>query len=164
MTTISELVQGDSLEKTIISSCSSYRKAFTKIIEKSGVGDNSIDNKLALTAIIKTRSWNWAAFAFSVYWAIYRKQKIGWYGLILILGFVFLPANETLDKFLGGISIWVCIGFGIFGNSMFLRSVLRVNSETSSPENRQLRSFLGLGIAILISVVALILAVELFGV
>ena len=77
---------------------------------------------------------------------------------------MFLPANETLDKFLGGISIWVCIGFGIFGNSMFLRSVLRVNSETSSPENRQLRSFLGLGIAILISVVALILAVELLGV
>jgi len=78
MTTFSEFVSGPEFEKMIGSKkYPKYKIKFSKIIEKAGVGDSDLTDRVALKKLYSTRSWNWFGFFFSVYWGVFLQNKNG---------------------------------------------------------------------------------------
>ena len=166
MTTISEFIEGTALEEIIVFNCPKYREKFSKIVEKAGVGDSDLEeflqdswSKPSPTAkqilgypYPKLRSWNWAGFFFNSYWAIYRKEKVGWVFLILSLISV-LPEHYNPEfDLIGFIPIIGAIVFGGQGDSMILRSSLRTYANRTSLEDRNPRSIIGVIVAILLTI------------
>ncbi|WP_457640580.1 DUF2628 domain-containing protein [Persephonella sp.] len=66
-------------------------------------------------------SWNWAAFFFGVLWMFYRKMYL--YGLIafflIMIINIFLEVAKINPVISIGISLWLWIGFGMFGNYIY---------------------------------------------
>ena len=149
MTTISEFVDSTALDETIVTNCPKYREKFLKIVEKSGVGESDIEDTEAVKKIEKTTSWNWCAFFFSSYWAIYRKEKFGW--ISLVIGLLLIPLSilvPVLDKPLTAYPYILTIIFGMFGNSYVFRNALKIYPKTTSTVDRAQVSKNGLMISL----------------
>ncbi|WP_456402382.1 DUF2628 domain-containing protein [Persephonella sp.] len=66
-------------------------------------------------------SWNWAAFFFGVLWMFYRKMYLyglGALGFITIVN-VALEIMKTSPVINLGVSLWLWVGFGVFGNYIY---------------------------------------------
>ncbi len=66
-------------------------------------------------------SWNWAAFGFGIFWMVYRKMYLYAFLAMLLMFFlnvieVSLRLSSLLSFFL---SLWLWIGFGMFGNYLY---------------------------------------------
>ncbi len=78
-------------------------------------------------------SWNWAAFGFGVFWMAYRKMFL--YAILTVF-FIFtlnvlevvLHFSPVLSFFL---SVWLWIGFGLFGNYLYYLHVKKKIAEIS---------------------------------
>ncbi len=78
-------------------------------------------------------SWNWAAFGFGIFWMVYRKMYL--YAFLALIFILFLNVLEVslhfsplLSFFL---SIWLWIGFGLFGNYIYYIFVKNKVTEIS---------------------------------
>ena len=167
MTTISEFIEGPELDKILVHNCDKYRKSFIRIVEKSGVGDADVEEflkdswlkpspsakKIMGFLLPKFRSWNWAGFFFNVYWAIYRKQGIGWFFLVFSL-LCFLPEHwdPGLSKF-SAIPFICAIVLGGKGDSFILLSALRTYAKKTPLDGRKARSIIRPIIAIILTFV-----------
>ena len=72
-------------------------------------------------------SWNWAAFGFGIFWMVYRKMYLYAFLSILLMFFlkaieVYLRLSPVLSFFL---SLWLWVGFGLFGNYLYYLHVKR---------------------------------------
>jgi hypothetical protein len=154
MTTISEFVQGVALEETIVSNCPTYREKFQKIIDKAGVGDSDIKDDNALNTIRSTRSWNWAGFVFSSFWAIYRKENVLGWGTLIFSFFLSIVAEivPAADKISSAFPFVLSIVFGMYGTSFILRNALKTYSSTTSSKDREQRSTVGVLVAISLTI------------
>ena len=169
MTTISEFIDGAALEEIIVFNCPKYREKFSKIVEKSGVGDTNLEEflqdrwwkpsptakKIMGYPFPKFRTWNWAGFFFNSYWAIYRKQKFGWVVLIVSLLVISYEPYASESSQLVYLPYIMVIWFGGVGNSMILRSALKTYANKTSPTDRNPRSIIGVIVAILLTIVYL---------
>lgn len=64
-------------------------------------------------------SWNWSAFFFSSYWAIYRKMYLVGFGIICLDIFlnIMMPFSFLL------LNLIIAIIFGLYGNYMYLTTI-----------------------------------------
>ncbi|ACO03033.1 MAG TPA: DUF2628 domain-containing protein [Persephonella sp.] len=85
-------------------------------------------------------SWNWSAFFFGVLWMFYRKMYL--YGTGIFLGILFLniileilKVNPVVST---GVSLWLWIGFGMFGNYIYyifvINSIKKLKKQFHSEE------------------------------
>ncbi len=153
--TFNQFVEGDQLEETVVSNCPTYRKKFLKIIKKGGVEDNYITDKKALKKIRGTISWNWAAFFFSSFWAIYRKDKTFGWGTLSMVIFIDLLALSfpTLERATLTIPFALAVMIGLLGNSYVLHNSVKNYAETTSEVDRDQRSLLQLFVAIAVVII-----------
>lgn len=82
----------------------------------------------------RIESWNWCAFLFTPYWLIYRKMYS--YGAAaLAVGFLSNLTGNTLVRLL---SLAVCAFAGVYGNTVYLRRLERLRSQTQymSPQEQ----------------------------
>ncbi len=66
-------------------------------------------------------SWNWYAFLFGVLWMFYRKMYLyGFSALAVIFSINLFISILKIDQVIStGISLWLWIGFGMFGNYLY---------------------------------------------
>ncbi|WP_457622140.1 DUF2628 domain-containing protein [Persephonella sp.] len=88
----------------------------------------------------KSISWNWSAFLFGVLWMFYRKMYV--YGLIALAVIfiinVFIAALGINQVISTGISLWLWIGFGMFGNYIyyiFVKNKIKKIKENTRSDN-----------------------------
>ena len=70
-------------------------------------------------------SWNWSAFFFGAYWALYRKIYAP--AIFAVIALIFLPAifgGEVFPAILLGVMIF----FGVLGNTLYHRKIKRLLS------------------------------------
>ena len=138
----------------------------SKIVEKSCVGDADVEEflkdswvKPSPTAkiimgypFLKLISWNWAGFFFNSYWAIYRKEKLGWFfllgSLLSLLPEHFYPEMDQI----GFIPFIVAIVLGAQGDCFILRNALRTFAKKTSLADIKPRSIIGVIVAILLTI------------
>ena len=115
-----------------------YKCAFEKLIDAYGIGNSKLsdvdDKQLRQIAFrrgsrerwnvrlpfVKDTTWNWSAFFFGIFWAVWRGIAYKWWifavwvvGVVINSGSVVLP------------SLAVAIFLGANGNSLFLNQALR---------------------------------------
>lgn len=70
------------------------------------------------------KAWNWCSFLIGGYWMLYRKMYVQ--------AIIYIIANLILGciPFIGwALSLALCVGLGIFGNSIYLDHVKKTFSE-----------------------------------
>ena len=81
-------------------------------------------------------SWNWAAFLFTGFWALYRKMY-GWFfawWAVATLGTIFSRVPESqISQGLSVLVLFLWVGFSVFANSLYLRRIeARITAEQRS--------------------------------
>ena len=156
---IREFIESENLEQAIISNSHKFRDKFRKIVDKTNVGELDIEDQNAIRKIEKTVSWNWYAFFFNSFWAIYRKEKLGW--ITLVIGMLLGPLAlifPIIDKITTPYPYILMIIFGMYGNSYVLRNALKIFPQTTSAVDRAQISKNGLLIAITLTILYIIFA------
>ena len=72
------------------------------------------------------KAWNWCAFLIGGYWMLYRKMYVQ--------AIIYIIANLILGciPFVGwALSLALCVGLGIFGNSLYLDHIKKTFTEIS---------------------------------
>ncbi len=155
MPSISEFINSDCLEDFIVNNSSKYKNKFKKIIQKAKVDDSEISDKKAIEKIQKTISWNWSAFLFSSFWAIYRKQKLGWVALFLTIICIIVPdfiSSPAIEKAMNTVPMSMSVLFGFYGNSYLLKNTIYAFSKNLSKKDQRQKDLKGLIIAIILMV------------
>jgi len=155
MTTISEFISGQKLEETIVTNSSLYRKKFSLLVQKAGVGDRNIDDRQAIRKIRETVSWNWAGFFFAESWGVYRKQKIAWilWSVSIVLKLMANVDGLMLFGFIAGVfSVCLSLIFGMYGNGVLLTNAMIVSEQEIPPESKEQLSMNGLWLLVFLSV------------
>ena len=70
------------------------------------------------------KAWNWCSFLIGGYWMLYRKMYVQ--------AIIYIIANLILGciPFIGwALSLALCVGLGIFGNSLYLDHIKKTFSE-----------------------------------
>ena len=70
------------------------------------------------------KAWNWCSFLIGVYWMLYRKMYVQ--------AIIYIIANLILGciPFIGwALSLALCVGLGIFGNSLYLDHIKKTFTE-----------------------------------
>lgn len=87
-------------------------------------------------------SWNWAAFFFTGFWALYRKMY-GWFFVWWVLGTVgttlLKVPNPQIQRGVGIAYIACCLGFAIFGNALYHRKInarIKASRKSNSDASR----------------------------
>ena len=157
MTLVSDYINSSLLDDSIKSNCPYYRKKFAQIAMKAGVNAAEISDQQSLKKLTTIRSFNWAGLLFGPYWAIYRRITImGWGFFALISVAIMIPA---LDKYSMAVNVGAAVSVGFFGNGNLMRSCINNYSNTTSQEDRERRSPLGLAIALGLSIIQAIFIV-----
>jgi hypothetical protein len=156
MPTVSEFIASPAMEETIVTNCPKYRGKFSTIIEKAGVQESDTKDARAIKKISSTTSWNWAAFLFSYFWLIYRKENLKGWGLLIGIWFLaILSSVFFLDSALDSISsilpIIVMVLVGIYGNSYILINAMKAHENTIPSGDRNQRSPKALFLAIFVA-------------
>jgi len=78
-------------------------------------------------------SWNWSAFAFGIFWMVYRKMYLfSFLALVLISVINILETYINISHFLDFLlSVWLWVGFGLFGNYLYYIHVKNKIQEIS---------------------------------
>ena len=72
------------------------------------------------------KAWNWCSFLIGGYWMLYRKMYVQ--------AIIYIIANLILGciPFIGwALSLALCVGLGIFGNSLYLDHIKKTFTEIS---------------------------------
>ncbi len=81
--------------------------------------------------VMALRSWNWAAFVFSFYWAFYRKLTIAW--ALLAMFICLLVAESYLPEYkiiFGALTIGIGFAVAMRGNGvLFLHYLDALNND-----------------------------------
>jgi len=94
-----ELVESEEMEAVLKFNLAYYREQFREILRRTGVKDRYTSNSQSISAIVGSRTWNWAALFFGPLWAAYR----GIYLWALIVGAACVLILG--DRALGGLSL-----------------------------------------------------------
>ena len=151
MPLVSDYINSSLLDDSIKSNCPYYRKKFAEIAMKAGVNAAEISDQQSLKKLTTISSFNWAGLFFGPYWAIYRKIPImGWGLFALIQVAIMIPA---LDKYFMAVNVPTALFVGFFGNGYLMRSCINNYSNTTSEEDRDRRSPMGLAIALGLAII-----------
>ncbi len=89
-------------------------------------------------------SWNWASFGFGIFWMVYRKMYL--FAFLALLFMFFLNVLEVSLKFSPALSfflsLWLWVGFGLFGNYLYYihvkKKVMEISIQYPSEEEQKL--------------------------
>lgn len=161
--TVIEALHSDLLDAALASNAEFYRTRWLTFAERAKVSNSMIGGELEIRKMgLRQLSWNWPAFLFNIYWAVYRRVQYAWLALsIFLVGNIltaFIGTTGSVAFFVG--SIVIMFVFGLLGNSLLMQSYLknyaegnlRVESHKSLPE-----LFMAIGAAILVGIVSVLI-------
>jgi hypothetical protein len=130
--TIEELFSSKGFDAAFGAKAGVYRAKFLAMAERGQVLNAYISSKEALDGLNARFSWNWAAFLFGSFWAIYRGMWPGWLALSLVLTMTIAAPAEVVAAFRLAIGVF----FGFFGDNFLLRRyLLMARDETRDVEH-----------------------------
>jgi hypothetical protein len=140
-----EFVESEFAGQAVSSNTRYYRDAWNKILERANAGSASVSDRKSISVISGTRYFNWAAFFFGPYWAVWRGMRYCWWMMstewILVLLADVIPRTA---KFGAEAGIWIICA--LFGTSWYLIKVAtRREDRVESLRPSLLRLAIGLG-------------------
>jgi len=150
--TLKEFVDSEKIKTLLGNKYSKYLQKWKKNLLMNGGA------RLTLPKIEKEISgiigWNWSAFFFSYYWGIWRGVIGSWIIFIFVMSAIIISAffpESWFDKATDKVGFFINIGYGVYGNAFYLRTLVRERHRAITelaPSSRRLVIALAITIAV----------------